>query len=51
MEKVFVDTDIILDVLARRETFYKFDAHFINMHFNITFPGEKNNQGEMFSKQ
>ncbi len=27
MEKVFVDTDIILDVLSKRDPFYKFAAH------------------------
>ena len=27
MEKVFVDTDIILDVLSKREPFYEFAAH------------------------
>lgn len=27
MEKVFVDTDIILDLLSNREPFYKFSAH------------------------
>ena len=27
MERVFVDTDIILDVLSKREPFYEFAAH------------------------
>ena len=30
MEKVFIDTDSILDVLARREPFYKFAAHLLS---------------------
>lgn len=31
MEKVFVDSDIILDLLAKREPFYRFAAHLFSL--------------------
>jgi predicted nucleic acid-binding protein len=31
MEKVFIDTDIILDVLAKREPHFKFAAHLLSL--------------------
>ena len=31
MEKVFIDTDIILDVLAKREPHYEFAAHLLSL--------------------
>ena len=31
MEKVFIDTDIILDVLAKREPHFKFAAHLFSL--------------------
>ena len=31
MEKVFIDTDIILDVLAKREPHFEFAAHLLSL--------------------
>ena len=31
MEKVFIDTDIILDVLAKREPYFKYAAHLLSL--------------------
>lgn len=34
MEKVFIDTDILLDVLAKREPHYQYSAHLLSLGDN-----------------